>query len=112
MRTVHTDNERPHVSGGTGAGDENQIPLEAFAVEHVGVEEVAWALDDALFRQEDDVERHEQARRGDERPAERDADRASAGDSSKSFGDADVGGGEFVVVRLGDDASETTKSVA
>ena len=33
-----------------GPGDENQISLEAFAIEHIGIEKVARAFDDALFR--------------------------------------------------------------
>src|SRR5580704_16382372 len=111
MGTVYTDNERPHVRGRTGARDENQISLEAFTVEHVWIEEIARALDDALFRQEDDVERHEQARRGDERPAKRDANRAGAGDSGERFGDTNIGYGEFVVVRLWDHAGETPESI-
>ena len=63
------------------------------------------------FGEQDDVERHEQARRGDERPAERDANRAGAGDGGESFGDADIGGGEFVVVRFRNDAGEAAKSI-
>ncbi len=59
MGTVYTDNERPHVRGGAGARDENEISLEAFAVEHIGIEKVTRAFDDALFREQDDVERHE-----------------------------------------------------
>ena len=94
-----------------GPGDENQISLEAFAIEHVGIEKIARAFDDALFRQQNNVERHEQARRGDERAAERDANRAGAGDGGESFGDADVGGGELVVVRFGNDAGEAAQPI-
>ena len=111
MWTVNADNERPHVRGGAGACDENKISLEAFAIEHIGIEKVARAFDDALFGEQDDVERHEQAGGGDERAAKRDANRAGAGDSGESFGDADVGDGEFVVVRLGNDAGESAKTI-
>ena len=111
MGTVHTDNERAHIRGGTGARDENEISLEAFAIKHIGIEKVARAFDDTLFGQQDDVERHEQARCGDQRPSERDADRTGAGDGSESFGDADVGGGKFVVVRFWDDAGEAAQAI-
>ena len=111
MGTVHTDNERAHVRGGTGARGENEISLEALAVEHIGIEKVARAFDDALFRQQDDVERHEQAGCGNEWAAERDADRAGAGDGGESFGDADVGSGELIVVRFRDDAGQAAKSI-
>ena len=111
MRAVHADNERAHVGRGAGTRDENQISLQAFAIKHIGIEEITRSFDDALFRQQDDIERHEQAGRGNERPAERDADRARAGDSGESFGNPDIGDGEFVVVGLGDDASETAQSI-
>ena len=111
MGTMYADNERSHIRGSAGARDENEISLEAFAVEHIGIEEIARALDNALFGQQDDVKRHEQAGRGDERPAERNADRAGAGDRGERFGDADVGGGEFVVVGLRNDAGEAAQSI-
>ncbi len=108
---MHTDNERPHICCSAGTRDENQIPLEAFTIEHLWIEEIARAFNDALFRQEDDVERHEQARCGNERAPERDADGTGARNTGESFGDADIGGGEFVVVRLGDDAGEAAESI-
>ena len=111
MGTMHTDNERPHVGGRTRPRDENQISLEAFTIEHVGIEKIARTFDDALFRQQNNIERHEQTRRGDERPAKRDANRAGAGNGGEGFGDADVGGGELVVMRFRDDAGEAAKSI-
>jgi len=50
MGTVHTNNERAHVGSSAWAGDENKISLKAFAVEHIRIEKIARAFNDALFR--------------------------------------------------------------
>ena|SRR5215475_537504 len=104
MRAVYATDERTHVGGGAGTGDDHEVALEGFTFKSFRKEEVAGALDDAFAGEKDDVERHEQAGGSDQRASERNADRAGAGDSGEGFGHADRGGGELLVIGLEDDS--------
>src|SRR3954453_16757920 len=110
MRTMHAADQRTHVSSGAGPGDDDDVALESISIEAGGIEKIARATDDALAWEEHDVKGHKQAGGADQRAAERNADRAGAGNSCEGFGNADSGGGKLFFVGFQDHARKSMRA--
>ena len=110
MRTMHAADQWAHVSSGAGPGDDDNVALESIAIEAGGIEKIARTTDDALARKKHDVKGHKQAGGADQRAAERNADRAGAGNSCEGFGNANGGGGKLFLVRFQDHARKSTRA--
>src|SRR4051794_16659476 len=110
MRTMHAADQRPHISSGARPGDNDDVALESIAIEASGVKKIARTTDNALAREEHDVKGHKQAGDADQRAAERNADRAGAGNSCEGFGNANGGGGKLFLVRFQDHARKSTRA--
>src|SRR5271157_1431779 len=91
VRSVNAAYQRAHVGGGAGAGDEDEIARQAFAVEHVGAEEISWLRHNRFRRDHGNLQRRQQANHSGAFVADIYANRAGAHYSRKSFGDADCG---------------------
>ncbi len=86
MRTVYTTDERSHVSGGAGTGDEDEAALKAFPAENVFAEKVARLRHNRLCCQNNDMQRRHQARQTGALVADVHADGTGAGHASESLG--------------------------
>ncbi len=58
---MHTANQRSHIRGGTGTGDKDKVPPQAFPTQRIGTEKIAGAGDDVFRSQNSNVETGKQA---------------------------------------------------
>src|SRR5271157_2652982 len=84
VRSVDAAYQRAHVGGGAGAGNENEIAREAFAVEHVGAEEISRLRHNRFRRDHSDLQRRQQADHSRAFVADIHANRAGAHHSAKA----------------------------
>ena len=97
MRAMDPAYERPHICRRTRTRNEYKIALKSLAAEAFSIEKIPWPRYNALRGKQDDVQRHEQARRGSERCAQRNANGPAAGNSRKRLGDSDIGASELFI---------------
>jgi hypothetical protein len=96
MRSMHAANQRAHVRGGAGPGDEDKISIQTFVADAISAPKKIPRRFDNIFGGKDcDVHARQQTYETGVIGIERDAYRSGSRDGGESVGDADVRGGEF-----------------
>src|SRR5664279_1022240 len=91
MWTVYSADQWTHISGSTGAGDENEIASQSLASKHIFTKQVARLRHDVFRGNHRDVQRREQARHAGLLKADVNTDRPGASHSRERFGNASRG---------------------
>src|SRR5713226_6916557 len=92
---------RPHIRRSTRTRNEYKIALKSLAAEALSIEKVPRPRHNAPRGQQNDMQRHEQTRRGSERCPQCNADGPAAGNSRKPLGDSDIGASELFIGWVG-----------
>jgi hypothetical protein len=95
MRPVNSADERAHVRGRAWSGDEDEVSLESFAIETVGVKEIFRAPDQSVCSENRYMQPREQADRASVVMIGANAHRAGSSHSGKRVGDSDFAGRKF-----------------
>src|SRR5271165_3162616 len=103
VRSVDAAHQRAHVGGGAGAGNENEIAREAFAVEHIGAKQITRLGHNRLGCDHRDLERRQQAHHGCAFLACIDTDRPGAGYGSERLSYSRVGVDHLIGIGISHD---------